>query len=339
MGINQVLSLVCWSKAKEGRTPLFNANNLLGKDPAVGINGLEGVGHEWLLPKRSPCYVLEESRIWRGRKGNRPTSACPLYYLSFLLNFLSFLFYFLSYLFSFLLLCFLFTSWMLCFSILFSGHGKGPFIVPAVTNVLPLCPLIAFVWSRRICRPPSLCDIHPCQTKASLFRSSVYRSTSFLPWYKCFLSLSLKACTQRFSPQTCLFWVVCHPSRTYLPKGLGQKTQNRSFPLSPPPNHTPFTSYLWLMAPPCPILAGYRLVVPGPRACFLFRYVQESACYSCVCRDLEILRLCFLTFYVGFSLISRSIQELGFVWWWALHFFGPFLIFFISCNVELLFLP
>ena len=78
---------------------------------------------------------------------------------------------------------------MLCFSILFSGHGKGPFIVPAVTNLLPFCPLTAFVWSGRTCRPPSLCDIHPCQTEAGLFRSSVYRNTSFLPRYKCFLSL------------------------------------------------------------------------------------------------------------------------------------------------------
>ena len=139
--------------------------------------------------------------------------------------------------------------------------------------------------------------------------------------------------------QTCLFWVVCYPSRTYLLKGLGQEPQNKSFPLSSPPNHTPFTSYLWPMTPPRPILAGYRLVVPGPCACFPFRYVQESACCSCVYRDLETLRLCFLTFHVGFSLVSRSIQELGFIWWWALHFFGPFLIFFISCNVELLFLP
>ena len=30
------------------------------------------------------------------------------------------------------------------------------------------------------------------------FHFSVYRSTSFLPRYKCFFSLSLKACTQRF---------------------------------------------------------------------------------------------------------------------------------------------
>ena len=108
----------------------------------------------------------------------------------FFLNFLSFLLCFLSYLFfSFLLLCFLFTPKMLCFSVSFSGHGKDPFIVPAMTNVLPLCPLTAFVWSGRTCRPPSLCDIHPYQTKAGLFRSSVYHNTSFLPRYKCFLSL------------------------------------------------------------------------------------------------------------------------------------------------------
>ena len=54
------------------------------------------------------------------------------------------------------------------------------------------------------------------------------------------------------------------------------------------------------MAPLCPILAGYRLVVLGPCACFPFRYVQESACCSCVCRDLETLCLHFLALHVGF---------------------------------------
>ena len=41
-------------------------------------------------------------------------------------------------------------------------------------------------------------------------------------------------------PQTCLFWVVYHPSRTYLPKEAWVGAVNRSFPLSPLPNHTPF---------------------------------------------------------------------------------------------------
>ena len=75
MGINQILSLVCRSKAKEGRTPLLNANNPPGKDPAVEINGFEGVRPEWLLPKKGVrpdwllpkkgvlVYVLEESKI------------------------------------------------------------------------------------------------------------------------------------------------------------------------------------------------------------------------------------------------------------------------------------
>ena len=64
MGINQVLSLVYRSKAKEERTPLLNVNNLPRKDPAVGINGFEEVGPEWLLPKKGVIvYVLEERRI------------------------------------------------------------------------------------------------------------------------------------------------------------------------------------------------------------------------------------------------------------------------------------
>ena len=182
----------------------------------------------------------------------------------------------------------------------------------AVTNVLPFCPLTAFVWSRRTYRPPSLCNIHPCQTEAVLFRSSVYHNTSSYHGINSF-SLDSQGMYPTVPPQTCLFWVVCHPSRTYLPKGLGQEPQNRSFPLSPPPNHTPFASYFWPMAPPRPILARSRLVVPGPCACFPFRYVQKSVCCSCVCYDLETFLPCFLTSYVSFSLVSHSIQELGFV--------------------------
>ena len=85
---------------------------------------------------------------------------------SFLVSFLFFSVFFLIF-FLFFLLCFFFSlPKILCFSIPFLGHGKGPFIVPAVANVLPLCPLIAFIWSGRTCRPLSLCDTHPCQTKA-----------------------------------------------------------------------------------------------------------------------------------------------------------------------------
>ena len=54
------------------------------------------------------------------------------------------------------------------------------------------------------------------------------------------------------------------------------------------------------MAPPCPILARYRLVAPGPCACFPFKFVQEFAYCSCVCHNLETLRLRFLAFHAGF---------------------------------------
>ena len=82
----------------------------------------------------------------------------PLFFPLFSL--LSFFFFFFL-LFSFTLF-FFYSVNALCFSIPFSGHGKGPFIVPAVANVLPLCPLTAFVWFGHTCQPPKVCDTHPC---------------------------------------------------------------------------------------------------------------------------------------------------------------------------------
>ena len=131
--------------------------------------------------------------------------------------------------------------------------------------------------------------------------------------------------------------MVYHPSRTYLPKEAWAGAVNRSFPSPHHQTTPPFTSYLWPMAPPCPILAGYRLVAPGSCACFPFNFVQESACCSCICRDLETLRLHFLAFHAGFLLVLCSNQKLGLVWWWALYFFGPPLVFSLlpaalACN-------
>ena len=133
---------------------------------------------------------------------------------------------------------------MLYFSIPVSGHGKGPFIVPVVTNVLPFCPLTVFVWSGRTCRPPGLCDIHPCQTEAGLFYSSVYRNISSCHGINAF-SLYSQGMHPTVPPQTCLFWVVYHPNRTYLPKGLGQESQ---IDLFPSPHHQTI--------PPLPLTSG-----------------------------------------------------------------------------------
>ena len=88
------------------------------------------------------------------------------------------------------------------------------------------------------------------------------------------------------------------------------------------------------MAPPCPVLAGYRLVAPGPCACLPLKFVQEAACCSCVCRDLETLRLRFLVFHAGFS-FSLSLQSetglrmmMGFIFLWP-----TFVFFFAACRV------
>ena len=73
------------------------------------------------------------------------------------------------------------------------------------------------------------------------------------------------------------FWIACHPSRTFPPKGSKQEPHNRFFPL-PTAKPCPLTH-----DPPLPILTGYRLVVPGSHACFTF-----FVCCSYICCDLEI---------------------------------------------------
>ena len=83
--------------------------------------------------KKTFFSFLEDGKILKGRKGNRPTNACPPYYLSFF-----FLFFFLIF---FLFPCFL-TFFLLYFSFMFfpcffdpcSGHNGGLLIAPAMTR-------------------------------------------------------------------------------------------------------------------------------------------------------------------------------------------------------------
>ena len=54
-----------------------------------------------------------------------------------------------------------------------------------------------------------------------------------------------------------------------------------------------------------------------------FHMCPKLACCPFVCCDLEARRPCFLTSNVGYSLFSRSIQELGFYLMMGLTFLWP----------------
>ena len=79
------------------------------------------------------------------------------------------------------------------------------------------------------------------------------------------------------------------------------------------------------MTSPCPVLAGYRLVVPGSCACLPSIYVQNlpaghlsAVSWRLVC---IVYHPFLLTFYVSCFSISQSLEKLGFIWYWVLHFF------------------
>ena len=192
----------------------------------------------------------------------------------------------------------------LCFSTSSTGHGKGLFIAPAVTSVLLFCPLTAFVWSGCTCRPYCATQ-NPCQTEADSFCSSVRHGLSCHDVN--LFSPHTQSMHSTVPSQIASFgWSIILAERT----SQKRLEQGPGIDLFPSPHHQttpPFTSYLWPMAPPCPILAGYRLVAPGPCTCFPFKFVQESACCSCVCCNPKTLRLRFLALHAGFLLVFRSI--------------------------------
>ena len=108
------------------------------------------------LGKLSFAFFGGKVRFLKGERG-KPIYWCMLFRTKSLLSFLVFFPFFLSFpsnLFSFLLtLFFLFYVVKIpCFFLFHTGHGKGLFIVPAVTSVLLFCPLTAFVWSGYACQ-------------------------------------------------------------------------------------------------------------------------------------------------------------------------------------------
>ena len=114
------------------------------------------------------------------------------------------------------------------------------------------------------------------------------------------------------------FWVVCHPSRTFLPKEPERKPQNR---LSPLPTTKPYPLLPLTLDPPLPVLAGYRLVMFGPCACSILEYVQNLStayAFAMVWRLVYALCRSSLTHYgMNYFLIFHSLQ-LSFFKGWAL---------------------
>ena len=121
--------------------------------------------------------------------------------LSFLVFFPFFSLFVLIFFLFFLLCSFFYVVKIPCFSILFTGHGKGLFIVPAMTSVLLFCPLTAFVWSGHACQSYKT----PARQRRIHFVYSVHRGlilslrAAAFP-AAMFISslLTLRACTQRF---------------------------------------------------------------------------------------------------------------------------------------------
>ena len=135
-------------------------------------------------------------------------------------------------------------------------------------------------WSS-VVQPPPLtfagCAAPLCQTKkAILFVCLLWL---FLPVTVCVLSLSLSlmACTWWFQLILTSFGWHVIPAGHCPQKSLSKIPRIGFFPL-PTAKPCPLTH-----DPPLPILARYKLVVPGSRACFTF-----FVCCSCICHDLEI---------------------------------------------------
>ena len=175
-----------------------------------------------------------------------------------------------------------------------------------------------------MCRPP-------IARQWRVFCLLVCRGTLFLLWSGLFLSPYPSWHALNGSNSTCLFWVVNHPSRTPPRKSLSRNLQNRFFlsphhqtmpseSLTPQPHHA-----LYWLGTGWWCLGIVRAFIPYmSKACLLSIHLPWSGGSPSMFFDL----------FVGCFLFSYSPQELGFIWWWALHFFGLLLGFpyFLQCH-------
>ena len=167
------------------------------KDPTVGINGFEEVGPEWLLPKKKKSlFTFWKKARFEGeeREIDLPvhayciTSPSSLIFSIFLsIFFLIFFFFFFFSLFSFTLFFFLLCKNALFFNPLFRARQE-PFYSACRDQGFTILPLnrLCLVWAYL---PTTRSMCHSLLPNKGTFHFSVYRNTSFLPRYKCFISL------------------------------------------------------------------------------------------------------------------------------------------------------
>ena len=193
------------------------------------------------------------------------------------LSFLCFFFFF-SYIFifpSFLTLFLLYFSFVFlpCFSTFVLGTVEV-FLKRLPWPDFTILPLNTFVWSGCTCWPPLVRLHHPpqLQTKKKLFYLLACCSTLSCHGVDVFSLYPSCHAPNSSSPNLASFgWSIIPTGRTSQ-KSLGR---SRKISLFPSPHHQTIPPYLWPMTPPHPILAGYKLVVPGLHVCFPFTYVQD----------------------------------------------------------------
>ena len=150
----------------------------------MGINGFEGVGHEWLQSHwESSClHFLEKGEILKGKRG-KPIYWCMLFELTlfflFQFPFLFSLFSFLSFFFSLALFFFSPCEIHPLFFDLFYRARQGPLYSACRDQYFTVLPLnrLCLVW---VYLPTMLCDTKPLPDRGGLILS-LCASWPFLP--------------------------------------------------------------------------------------------------------------------------------------------------------------
>ena len=95
-----------------------------------------------------------------------------------------------------------------------------------------------------------------------------------------------------------LFWVVCHPSRTFPPKEFEREPQNRPSLL---PHHQTIQFFTFDLWPTTPVLARYRLVVPRPCVYSTSVYIQSLSVAHAFAMDWRLAYSFYYSFLTSYG--------------------------------------